>query len=304
MVEKIKASMLEDEVPLLPSPAAKGDVAVYSTDVNKWTERLPVGADGTVLTADSAELHGVKWATPASGAVSVGDLKLSALTADHGGWLLCDGSAVSRTTYAALFAALGTAFGAGDGSTTFHLPDARGRVPLAIGSGQHQATISAVDTGTDQLTVPTNESLQTGQAVVYASSGSAIGGLTSSSTYYVIRVSATLVKLATSRANAVAGTAIDLTSAGSGTQTLTLALTARALGDRGGVEQHALTVGEIPAHTHTEDATDLSGAGGPDPGVGATPATPTGSTGGSGAHYQMPPFVALGSWFVWSGVTS
>lgn len=44
------------------------------------------------------------------------------------GWLFCDGSAVSRTNYAALFAAISTTFGAGDGSTTFNLPDARGRV--------------------------------------------------------------------------------------------------------------------------------------------------------------------------------
>jgi len=42
------------------------------------------------------------------------------------GWLLCDGSAVSRTNYAALFAAISTAWGAGDGSTTFNLPDMRG----------------------------------------------------------------------------------------------------------------------------------------------------------------------------------
>lgn len=45
------------------------------------------------------------------------------------GWLLCAGQAVSRTTYAALFAAIGTIYGAGDGSTTFNLPDMRGRVP-------------------------------------------------------------------------------------------------------------------------------------------------------------------------------
>lgn len=44
------------------------------------------------------------------------------------GWLLCDGSAVSRTLYPLLFSAIGTKFGAGDGSTTFNLPDARGRV--------------------------------------------------------------------------------------------------------------------------------------------------------------------------------
>lgn len=44
------------------------------------------------------------------------------------GWLLCYGQAVSRTTYANLFSAIGTTFGTGDGSTTFNLPDCRGRV--------------------------------------------------------------------------------------------------------------------------------------------------------------------------------
>jgi microcystin-dependent protein len=43
------------------------------------------------------------------------------------GWLLCDGSTVSRTTFANLFLAVGTLHGQGDGSTTFHLPDYRGR---------------------------------------------------------------------------------------------------------------------------------------------------------------------------------
>lgn len=43
------------------------------------------------------------------------------------GWLLCDGSQISRTTYADLYAVIGTAHGTGDGSTTFHLPDYRGR---------------------------------------------------------------------------------------------------------------------------------------------------------------------------------
>jgi hypothetical protein len=42
------------------------------------------------------------------------------------GWLAANGAAVSRTTYAALFAAIGTLYGAGDGSTTFALPDMRG----------------------------------------------------------------------------------------------------------------------------------------------------------------------------------
>lgn len=51
------------------------------------------------------------------------------------GWLLCDGSAVSRTTYAGLFAIISTTYGPGDSSTTFNLPDMRGRVPVGAGTG-------------------------------------------------------------------------------------------------------------------------------------------------------------------------
>lgn len=52
------------------------------------------------------------------------------------GYLMCDGSPVNRTgPYAALFTAIGTAYGVGDGSTTFNLPDLQGRVP--VGKGDH-----------------------------------------------------------------------------------------------------------------------------------------------------------------------
>lgn len=50
------------------------------------------------------------------------------------GWLLCQGQAVSRSTYSALFAVIGTTFGSGDGSTTFNLPDLRGRVAVGVAS--------------------------------------------------------------------------------------------------------------------------------------------------------------------------
>ncbi len=46
------------------------------------------------------------------------------------GWLICDGLAISRTTYASLFGVISTNYGVGDGSTTFNIPDLRGRVPL------------------------------------------------------------------------------------------------------------------------------------------------------------------------------
>jgi microcystin-dependent protein len=55
-------------------------------------------------------------------AISVGIVMAWPMTTVPSGWLECDGSAISRTTYAALFNVLGTAYGVGDGSTTFNLP--------------------------------------------------------------------------------------------------------------------------------------------------------------------------------------
>lgn len=76
----------------------------------------------------------------------VGDLKWSIRTADFSGWLKCDGRAVSRAQYPDLFAAMGTSFGAGDGSTTFNLPDCRGRVTGAVGAGSGLTSRALGDT--------------------------------------------------------------------------------------------------------------------------------------------------------------
>ena len=51
------------------------------------------------------------------------------------GWLIADGRQVSRVTYSALFAAIGTFWGAGDGSTTFTLPNPNGRALIGPGTG-------------------------------------------------------------------------------------------------------------------------------------------------------------------------
>jgi microcystin-dependent protein len=56
-------------------------------------------------------------------------------TSPNSDWLICNGSAVSRSTYAALYTAIGTTFGTGDGSTTFNIPDMRGRMPIGVGTG-------------------------------------------------------------------------------------------------------------------------------------------------------------------------
>lgn len=62
------------------------------------------------------------------------------------GWLACDGTAISRTTYATLFAAISTSYGVGDGSTTFNLPDFRGRFPR-FNDAMFGGTAASRDTG-------------------------------------------------------------------------------------------------------------------------------------------------------------
>jgi microcystin-dependent protein len=73
------------------------------------------------------------------------------------GWLLCDGAAISRTTYASLFAVIGVAHGVGDGSTTFNVPDMRGRASIGTGTGAGLTTRALGDSGGEEthvLTIP------------------------------------------------------------------------------------------------------------------------------------------------------
>ncbi len=67
-------------------------------------------------------------------AMPIGAVLDFAGTAAPDGWLICDGRAISRTTYSQLFAVLGTAWGAGDGSTTFRLPPTSGRASVGPGN--------------------------------------------------------------------------------------------------------------------------------------------------------------------------
>jgi microcystin-dependent protein len=86
-----------------------------------------------------------------------GDIKYTAKTTLSPGWLVCDGSAVSRTIYANLFTAIGTVYGSGDGSTTFNVPDYRGRTILGAGTGTGLTTRAMGQTGGEEshiLTTP------------------------------------------------------------------------------------------------------------------------------------------------------
>lgn len=75
-----------------------------------------------------------------------------AIASPPSGWLSCAGAAVSRTTYAALFAVIGTIFGAGDGSTTFNLPNFTNKFPYGANEGSAAGNASVGSTKTRALT--------------------------------------------------------------------------------------------------------------------------------------------------------
>lgn len=217
------------------------------------------------------------------------------------GWLSCDGSTVSRTTYASLFAVCGTTYGPGDGSTTFNLPNLLGRSILGTGAGTKVATFASrasnVITVTGLSNVADNE-FQTGTPVLYSAPSGAMTGLTHNTTYYVVKVTNTTFSLATSLANANAGTVITLSSNGTGTQTFTATLTTRTLADTGGEEKHLLSVAEMPSHSHNLQF--WAGGAGGNAYAGSTRSDavmtinpPTSSAGGDTQHNNMTPYIAL-----------
>jgi microcystin-dependent protein len=85
-------------------------------------------ADGSVTTNKLADSAVTSAKIEESARLPVGMIIDFAGTVAPTGWLLCYGQAVSRSTFSGLFTVLGVVFGAGDGSTTFNLPDCRGRV--------------------------------------------------------------------------------------------------------------------------------------------------------------------------------
>lgn len=116
--------------------AAFYDVLAYLSLPNSWQDGDNFSAiDAASLFADliensDTEIECEDELVP----VITGEMKAYAGSAAPDGWLLCDGTAVSRTTYAALFAVIGTTYGAGNGTTTFNVPDLRYRAPVQAGT--------------------------------------------------------------------------------------------------------------------------------------------------------------------------
>jgi len=124
------------------SPLTNNQVDANFTNLNNELATAVQQADfnaGSLLyaTADDTPqpISIVDLRTLLGDGVPVGTIIDSAASSAPTNYLLCNGAAVSRTTYAALFAAIGTNFGQGDGSTTFNLPDGRGKLKRGVDHG-------------------------------------------------------------------------------------------------------------------------------------------------------------------------
>lgn len=126
----------------ITTPSTSGQELAIAHDLG----RVPKGA--MVVKGDPDDHTG--------GSSPVGTIIDYVSTTPPTGFLECDGSAVSRTTYADLFAVISTTYGAGDGSTTFNLPDFRGRSAMGRGTGTGGGSSgSGAPTGGSALTART-----------------------------------------------------------------------------------------------------------------------------------------------------
>lgn len=172
-----------------------------------------------------------------------------------------------------------------------------GRVLASAGEAGLTQTFT-VDSTTDIITVANNASLYTGTPITVSTTDTLPAPLAAATTYYVIYIegSLTTIKLASTRDNALAGTAIDITTSGVGTQSLAYLSTEDwAVGQFTGELQHSLTVAELPIHTHPAgsgaSAFIMQGDGGgnttPGSSIGQYPNT--GSAGANEPHNNMQP---------------
>jgi microcystin-dependent protein len=219
------------------------------------------------------------------------------------GYLLCRGQRVSRTTYADLLTAIGTAFGTGDGSTTFNVPDMRGMFARGY-NDVYEITFAPADVntgvGVETLTLTNHGINRSGYRIRFNSSGGLPAPLAASTNYYAIYVDANTIKVATTEANALAGTAIDLTTQGTGTHTLygyvdpdAYLRTAPAPGGATVNNVGAVQGDEVTAHTHSFSTQDSGTTNNGTTGKGNTANTVAGATGSTGGAETRPRNIVL-----------
>lgn len=163
------------------------------------------------------------------------------------GWLLCFGQAISRTSFATLFDVIGTTYGAGDGSTTFNLPDMRGRVAAGKddmgGTDAARLTVTLTGVTTAGSAVITGLSSTAGLAVGMAAVGTAIpAGRTIASIDSATQVTLNSGTSVTAATGSIRFAFVD----------------GLTLGAAGGDDTHTLTIGQMPSHGHPFRATYVS----------------------------------------------
>lgn len=122
-----------------PTNGVLGSVAPTVPGAYAWYQLMQeiVGViEAAGLTPSATDVTQLQQALETRYQVPTGSVVATASSTPSTGWLLCDGSAVSRDDYPALFATIGTNFGAGDGSTTFNLPDLRGEFIRGADAGR------------------------------------------------------------------------------------------------------------------------------------------------------------------------
>ena len=154
-------------------PVSKGGTAATTAAGARTNLGLVIGTDVAAQTS----------------AVPTGVVNMWAINTAPTGWLICAGAAVSRTTYAALFAIIGTTFGVGDGSTTFNLPDYRDRMPIGAGTtysansqGGSKDAVVVSHTHSATVTDPGHNHTFTRQWYSESSGGSYVWGINGAAT--------------------------------------------------------------------------------------------------------------------------
>lgn len=183
--------------------------------------------------------------------VPVGSIQAYAGSSAPSGYLLCDGSAVSRSTYSGLFAVLGSAWGSGDGSTTFNLPDARGQFLRGLMS---VANVTGSGTASSNNATFTSHGYKRTGTKVRLSSGT-LSGLSTSADYYAIVIDSNTLAFATSKANALAGTKIAITGSNSAVISQwedpdASSRTASNSGGNSGANIGSIQTDQFKSHTH------------------------------------------------------
>jgi hypothetical protein len=186
-----------------------------------------------------------------------------------------------------------------DAHKTIQLPLFLSRVVGTANPGANTPdvySVYVVDTSTDILTLSRNiitENYYTGTKIRFTTTGALPSPLVVDTDYYVIWVSSTEIKVATSVVNALAGTAINITTTGTGTQTVHAYLDSKALGYFQGEQIHADTVAETAPHTHNVDGNIVAGPTGAGTNYLSNALVPTASTGGGTPHNNVQPTIYL-----------